>query len=96
MATEVICLRAGDQDDYHEFDDLEEAAQYLADFYQLERIDRYKKYGVCAEGFAGHNYISLFWGPPEPGDGSAEATRELTDDEIEEINESLESCADCH
>lgn len=29
------------------------------------------------------------------GDGSAETNRELTDGKIEEINESLEACADC-
>lgn len=95
MASEVIWMRVGDEDDYHEFDTLEDAAQYLADCYRLERIDRYKKYGVCAEGFVGNNYISLYWGLPDPGDGSAEATRELTDEEIEEINESLEACAEC-
>jgi hypothetical protein len=92
---EVIWMRVGDEDDYHEFDTLEDAAQHLADFYQLDRIDRYTQYGVCAQGFIGHNYISLYWGAPDPGDGSAEASRELTDEEIEEINESLEACADC-
>ena len=37
--------------------------------------------GVCAHGFEGNNYISLYWGP-DADDGTAEATRELTDSEM--------------
>ena len=37
----------------------------------------------------GNSYISLYWGP-DPGDGSAEATRELTDSELMMLAAELE------
>jgi len=76
----VIWMRVGDADDYHGFDHLDEVADELA-VYSVLNIERYCRYGVSAPGFDGHNYISLYWGP-DPGDGSAEASRELTDAEF--------------
>ena len=89
---EVIWTRTGDEDDYHPFNDVEEVAQYLFDFYGIEKIERLNDYGVTsAPDFEGNNYISLFWG----GDKGREPSRALTAEEIIEINESLESCRDC-
>lgn len=77
---DVIWLRLGDADDYHAFDGLDDVAEALAES-GVETIERLCLYGVRAPGFEGNNYISLYWGP-DPGDGSAEASRELTDSEL--------------
>ena len=87
--TDVLWMRLGDGDDYHAFDGLGEVADLLADF-GIEKVDRYVQYGVSATGFQGHNYISLYWGP-NPGNGSAEASRELTDNELIELKVMLAS-----
>ena len=77
---DVIWMRMGDADDYHAFDGLDELAKSLAEG-GVETVERHCLYGVRAPDFEGNNYISLYWGP-DPGDGSAEATRELTDSEL--------------
>lgn len=89
----VIWMRVGDEDGYHAFDTVEDAAQGLWDSDRVASVERFDS-GVTAPGFEGENYISLYWGT-DPQDGSAEMTRLLTDDELEEFNLSLESCADC-
>lgn len=86
---QVIWLRVGDEDGYHEFDGIEDAAEYLA-LSGVRKIERHCQYGVSADGYEGRNYISAYWGSPD----NADATRDLTDTEIEEVNLSLESCAD--
>jgi len=91
---EVVWMRVGDEDSYHPFDSVEDAAQYLGEFYGVRQIACMDEYGVTAAGFEGHNYISLYWGT-DPKDGSAEMTRALTDDEISEFNLSLEAIRDC-
>lgn len=78
--SDVIWMRLGDADDYHAFDGLDDVANKLADC-GVESVERHCRFGVSAPGFEGNNYISLYWGP-DPGDGSAEATRELTDAEL--------------
>lgn len=89
MATDVIWMRLGDSDDYHAFDDLDEVADVLAEF-GVDGVERHCLYGVSAPGFHGQNYISMYWGP-DPGDGSAEASRELTDDELIELQSTLDA-----
>jgi hypothetical protein len=91
---EVVWMRVGDEDSYHPFDTIEDAAQYLGDFYGVQEVNCKDQYGVTAPGFENHNYISLYWGT-DPRDGSAEMTRPLTDDEIAEFNLSLEAIRDC-
>ena len=91
---EVVWMRVGDEDSYHPFDAIEDAAQYLGEFYSLRHITYRDRFGVTAPGFEGNNYISLYWGT-DPKDGSAEATRALTDDEIDEFNLSLDAILDC-
>ncbi len=83
MATDVLWMRLGDSDDYHAFDGLDDVADVLAEV-GIGEVDRYCLYGVSAPGFQGHNYISLYCGP-DPGDGTAEASRELTNDELAEL-----------
>ena len=87
MANDVIWMRLGDGDDYHALDDLDSIADVFAQF-GIKEIEHYCLYGVTAPGFEGHNYISLYWGP-DPDDGTAEASRELTDDELIELQKML-------
>lgn len=77
---DVIWLRLGDADDYHAFDGLNDVAEALVES-GVETVERHCLYGVRTPGFEGNNYISLYWGP-DPRDGSAEASRELTDSEL--------------
>lgn len=91
---EVIWMRIGFEDGYHPFVTVEDVADYLAEFYGIERVARHNEYGVSADGFQGDNYISAYWGT-DPKDGNAEMTNQLTEDEIAEINLSLESIRDC-
>ena len=77
---DVIWLRLGDADDYQAFDDLNDVAEALVES-GVETVERHCLYGVRTPGFEGNNYISLYWGP-DPRDGSAEASRELTDSEL--------------
>jgi hypothetical protein len=91
---EVVWMRVGDEDSYHPFDSVEDAAQYLGDFYGVQEVAFRNQFGVTAPGFEGYNYISLYWGT-DPKDGNAEVTRALTDEEIEEFNLSLEAIRDC-
>ena len=89
MADDVLWIRLGDASDYEAFDDLDGVADLFAEF-SIKEVSRYGLYGVSASGFRGHNYISLYWGP-DPGDGSAEASRELTGEELMELNRLLDA-----
>lgn len=80
----VVWIRVGDAGDYVARGSLESAAAVLA-ANGVKQIHRHTRYGVWAEHFTGNNYISLYWGP-NPGDGSAEADRELADEEIASVN----------
>src|ERR1700733_15089105 len=99
-APQVIWMRVGFEDTYRPFLTVEAIADHLADFYGIDRVPRHvgqDQHGVTAKGFQNHNYISLFWGtdPDDRSGEKAELTRPLTDDEIEELNLSLESIRDC-
>jgi hypothetical protein len=91
---EVVWMRVGDEDSYHSFDTVEDAAQYLGEFYGTQQITRKHQSGVTTAGFEGNNYISLYWGT-DPKDGSAEMSRALTEEEISQFNLSLEAIVDC-
>ena len=91
---EVVWMRVGDEDSYHPFDAIEDAAQHLGEFYSIRQITFRDRFGVTADGYENLNYISLYWGT-DPKDGSAEMTRALSDDEIHEFNLSLEAIVDC-
>lgn len=80
-------IRAGDADDYHDFDDLAEVAYTLAE-YGVEQVEALHRYGVACDQFRGHNYISLFW-----GDDDAQPSRDLTPADVEELNEYLRTAA---
>ena len=86
--TDVIWMQLGDADDYHALDGLDDVAEVLAES-GVQSVERHCRFGVRAPGFEGNNYISLYWGP-DPGDGSAEATRELTDSELMKLAAYLE------
>ena len=94
QASEVIWMRVGFEDGYYPFATVEDAADHLAEFYGTEKVGRHNEYGVSADGSQGDNFISLFWGT-DPKDGNAKMTRQLTEDEITEVNLSLESIRDC-
>ena len=56
-----IYIRCGDQDDYHEFDSIQEVAEHLE---PLEALPPYTycQYGLTCDGYTGNNYISAYWG----------------------------------
>jgi hypothetical protein len=77
---QFIWVRLGDADIYNRFDDLDEAAEYMA-LFGVKHVHRSQMYGVTTEGFEGNNYISLF-----NGDGEAQPTRELSNKDIRFLN----------
>lgn len=81
--TVLVWVRLGDGDTYNRFDDLAEAAEYMA-LFGVEHIWRCRRYGVEAKGLTGQNYISLFH-----GDAQAQPTADLTNREIKTINGEL-------
>ncbi len=90
--SQVIWMRVGDEDGYHASDTVEDAAEYLAEFYSLASVERGPRYGVISGDFSGLNYISLYWGL---NDEDAEAMRELNESELTELNESLDAIEWC-
>lgn len=81
-----LWVRAGDGDDYHDFDGYQEVADYLGPL-GVGTVERYGQYGVTGDGFHGpYNYISLYWGE----DKEPEPERELTDQEITQVNNALD------
>lgn len=90
-----IWVRAGDADDYHHFDSVAEAAEYLRE-QPCGLLERSGKFGVVDdERYTGNNYISLFW-----GDNAAQASRDVSDDELAELNQIMKQTlrirAECH
>lgn len=76
----ALWLRAGDADDYRPFDDIEDVAEHLGAFGVTE-VEWHTRYGLSCSEFRGHDYISLYWAVDV-----AYPDRELTADEIEELN----------
>jgi hypothetical protein len=80
-----LWIRCGDADNYNDFGiDFAAAADYLDMLGVTGSLVRCNKYGVTASGFAGHNYISLFW-----GDNEAQPGREVTNAELADLNAHL-------
>jgi hypothetical protein len=78
-----IWVRLGDGDGYNHFDNLAEAAEYMA-LFGVKHVQRNQKYGVAAKGLTGHNYISLFY-----GDDKAQPTRGLSGKDVRLVNDCL-------
>jgi hypothetical protein len=77
---ERIWIRMGDASEYESFDGVEEAGCALMESgVNPKKVHAVEK-GMVAPGFAGRNYISLFW-----GDAKAQFIRELTPEEFEEM-----------
>lgn len=85
--TPFVWVRLGDGDNYNPFDDLAEAAEYMA-LFGVQHVYRCRRYGVEAKGLTGLNYISLFF-----GDAQAQPTADLTRSEITAINGELRKLA---
>jgi len=80
---QFVWVRLGDADNYNQFDDLLEAAEYMAQF-GVHQVRHKRKYGVEANGLTGNNYISLFY-----GDEEAQPTGELSKSDIGLLNRAL-------
>ena len=78
--TPFIWVRLGDADNYNQFDDLAEAAEYMA-LFGVRHVERCQKYGVAAKGFTGQNYISLYF-----GDDEAQPTGDVSDADVRRLN----------
>ena len=78
-----IWVRLGDADTYNRFDDVAEAAEYMA-LCGIKNVHRTQKYGVTAKGFTGLNYISLYF-----GDDEAQPTRDLSGKDVGVVNDCL-------
>lgn len=85
--TAFVWVRLGDGDNYNRFDDLAEAAEYMA-LFGVQHVCRCRRYGVEAKGLTGQNYISLFF-----GDAEAQPTADLTQRGITVINGELRKLA---
>ena len=78
-----IWVRLGDADNYNRFDDLADAAEYMA-LFGIKNVHRCQKYGVVAKGFTGQNYISLFI-----GDDEAQPIGDLSGKDVRLVNDCL-------
>lgn len=81
--TPFIWVRLGDADNYNRFDDVAEAAEYMA-LFGVTHVYRCRRSGVEAKGLTGLNYISLFF-----GDAAAQPTGELLDRDVRHLNDCL-------
>ena len=84
MPNAKLWVRAGDSDNYNDFDGLHEVAAYLAEMGATGPLEWANDLGVSSPEFRGRNYISVYW-----GDGNAQPIRSLTTDEHEEVNRLL-------
>lgn len=73
-------VRAGDAGDYESFDGLGKVRDHLTEYGAVKPFSPIPL-GVECDGFAGQNYVSLYFGPDV---GSPE--RGLTAEEIAELN----------
>ena len=81
--TPFVWVRLGDADEYNQFDDLAEAAEYMA-LFGVKHVYRCQKYGMAAKGFTGQNYISLFY-----GDDETQPTGDFSSMDVRHLNECL-------
>jgi hypothetical protein len=80
-----LWIRCGDGDNYNDFGiDFAAAVEYLEMLGVTAPLVRCNMYGVSANGFTGHNYLSLFF-----GDDDAQPEREVTDAELADLNDRL-------
>jgi len=85
-------MRVGDQDDYHDFDSPEIAAEDLAQYIGVyaNTVRRYVGPGLVGvevgDWLVGDNAVSLFW-----GDGDAQLEAELSDQELEAFDSTLQA-----
>jgi hypothetical protein len=86
MPIAKLWVRAGDGDNYNDFDGLQEVADYLSEMGATGPLEWANDLGVSSPEFRGKNYVSLFW-----GDDDAQPIRSLTPDEHEEVNRLLRS-----
>jgi hypothetical protein len=86
MPSMKLWVRAGDGDNYNDFDGLQEVADYLAEMGATSPLEWCNEYGVTSPEYRGQNYIRLFW-----GDDDAQPIRFLTIDEHNEVNRLLHS-----
>ena len=88
MPNTKLWVRAGDADNYNDFDGFQEVADYLAEMGATPPLEWSNQYGVTSPEFRGNNYISLYW-----GDADAQPIRSLTTAEHDDINRLLRSHA---
>lgn len=81
-------IRAGDGDNYHDFDDTDEAADYLSEMGARAGLTPADEYSLAGDSFQGWDYISAYWG--ERVDGPA---RSLTEQEVADLNAALRHLA---
>lgn len=90
-----ICVRCGDQDDYHLFDTLSEVGDHLGGMGVVTPLERYgvtgpnTTYGFETEEYRGpHNYISLY-----RSDEDYDPICELTEEEVARVNHDIKEWA---
>ncbi len=79
-----IWVRLGDQDEYQDFDTIEDAAEYLHDEFGIKEVDRWVDKGFEGGGYKGGDYVSLFW-----GDADAQPTADLSHGDKKAFEKSL-------
>lgn len=80
---QLVWVRLGDADTYNRFDDLAEAADYMA-LFGVKHVWRCQRFGVEAKGLTGQNYISLYF-----GDEEAQPIGDLSSNDVRLVNECL-------
>lgn len=83
-----LWIRAGDGDTYHDFDDTDEAADYLFEMGARADFTPTDEYSLAGDRFRGWDYVSAYWG--ERADDPA---RSLTGQEVADLNAALRGLA---
>lgn len=81
-----LWVRIGDGGSYEKFDDLESAAEHLAEYQVVAPLTRRDNYGVESPNHTGLNYISIFW-----GDKDAQPTKKLHHGEIKKLSDLVDT-----
>lgn len=90
-----LWIRVGDQGDYHSFDSVDEAAEFLHEHLHNHdddecighEVNRYQGPGLVGieiEEFLGDNGVSFYWGEEDAGRYCS-----ISDDELEIVRRSL-------